>query len=154
MSCARWLSAIALLLAVGCSESPRDFTEGTLENAESPGRRTVASGDQSTDAPVVLVGAEGMTATPTDAGLEEPPAQAPPQDAGVVEQPATDGDREPDDSNGTSGDSHDAGSMMEPAPPPDDDDNGGLVGTVCDLLGGLLCPVGLLCVDGLCQQPE
>jgi hypothetical protein len=29
---------------------------------------------------------------------------------------------------------------------------GGLVGTVCDLLGGLLCPVGLLCVDGLCQE--
>lgn len=157
MSYARWLSALVALLAIGCSESPGHFTEGTFENAESGAEPTFPQEDLSIDPPVTLLGTEAsrsMAPSDADAGLDvspvttpasEPPPGAP--DAGPIEEPIADDDAD-DESDVPETD----GSMTEPEPPPDDG-NGGLVGTVCDLLGGLLCPVGLLCVDGLCQQP-
>jgi hypothetical protein len=157
MFCARWLSALGVLLAIGCSESPGHFAEGTFENAESGAEQhTLPPEDLSTDPAVTLLGAGTSTnATPTDAGIETPPVSTPASepppsapDAGPMEQPiADDGDDEADESDVPEND----GSMTEPEPPPDED-NSSLVGTVCDLLGGLLCPVGLLCVDGLCQE--
>jgi hypothetical protein len=151
------MSAFVLLIAIGCSESPGHFTEGTFENAESGAEQhALPPEDLSTDPAVTLLGAESSTtAMDIDAGLGVPPVSTPASepppsasDAGPTEQPTADDESDDDDeSNVPEADA----SMTEPEPPPDDD-NGGLVGTVCDLLGGLLCPAGLLCVDGLCQQ--
>lgn len=153
----RGCAALCLLWVLGCSESSGDGPQATRENAATgEGPRMGPLDDDSTDRAVSLLDTDGGTsATRNDAGAAgsggDEPALPPPMataDAGPSEpEPAPTDDDE---------DSEENGADPEPdasTPEPEDPNGGGLVGTVCDLLGGLLCPVGLLCVEGRCAEP-
>lgn len=158
MISARYLLAFVCVAAIGCGESDRTPGEGSLESdVTADGDRVLPRSDKSTDPAVTLVGAAGTESTPANDGdTGEPDAGPVDTDSSNDEGPSA-GAGSDNGNSGNGGQAGGAGSpMTEPEPPEGDaatDDNGGLVGTVCDLLGGLLCPVGLLCVEGLCQEP-
>lgn len=150
MPYARYVAALLCLALVGCSES-EGSSEGTLESSfVADGGRVIGPRDDSTDPAVTLLHGDDSGAPAPEGDGDEPP---PIVDAGTVDADAPVAPDEPDAAIADSGTEPDP-PVTEPDPPDDGNGgNGGLVGTVCDLLGGLLCPIGLLCVEGLCQEP-
>jgi hypothetical protein len=165
MFCLRLLCGLMCLGVISCSESDGSG-EGTQENAATADGGVIDLSDEGTDPAVSLIGfgsgdagtggqvagAGGAGGTGgAGGGMPVEPGNPAAPDAGNV---ATDPDDDDDD------ESSEEESTMEPEPADAGGSGGaggtgggGLVGTVCDLLGGLLCPVGLLCVEGLCQEP-
>lgn len=169
MLCVRFLCALMCLAALGCSES--DGLGETENPVMADGGGSNGRHDDSTDPAVGLAdvgngtsamhgdSAVGEADHAVDAGstLAEPSEPLEPDAGSSVIDPDDDDvneegpDDEPMTEPGGAGGNGGAGGTGGNAGA---SGTGGLVGAVCDLLGGLLCPVGLLCVDGSCQEPS